>query len=501
MNAEEPAAPVIAPPDMEPERMRELGYRVVDMLVARHTGLAAAPVWGGASRSELDALLREPAPETGTPFEDVLRRLAADVLPYNARIDHPRFMAFVPGAPSWPAVLGDLIASGTNIFQGTWLASSGASALELVVIDWFREWLGMGDAASGLLVSGGSAANLTAMACARLARYGAHHDAAVIYCSTETHSSVPRAARILGFTDHRVHHVPVDGKDRIDCGALREAIAAHRGCGLQPFLVVGNAGTTSTGAIDPLHELADIAAEAGAWLHVDAAYGGFAVLTSRGRAALDGIGRADSIALDPHKWLYQPFEAGCVMVRDGALLHHAFHVMPPYLQDTALPGAHEGYRGETDQRLPVNFANRGVQLTRSARVLKLWLSLQTFGVAAFRDAIDQCMDLALHAEAVIRRSDGLELLTPARLGIVCFRRRATGSAADSAAGNAARAELHDALNQAVLRGLIESGAAMISSTRVKGALALRLCVLNFRTGRDDVEAVLRWVEDFGGLAS
>jgi aromatic-L-amino-acid/L-tryptophan decarboxylase len=134
-------------------------------------------------------------------------------------------------------------------------------------------------------------------------------------------------------------------------------------------------------------------------------------------------------------------------------------------------------------------------------VLKLWLSLQTFGVAAFRDAIDQCMDLALHAEAVIRRSDGLELLTPARLGIVCFRRRATGSAADSAAGNAARAELHDALNQAVLRGLIESGAAMISSTRVKGALALRLCVLNFRTGRDDVEAVLRWVEDFGGLAS
>jgi aromatic-L-amino-acid/L-tryptophan decarboxylase len=469
-------SPHASPLDLDARAMRELGYRVVDMLVDRHESLPAGPVWQGAARAQLAARLHETAPEAGRGFDAALDRLVHDVLPYTARIDHPRFMAFVPGAPTWPGVLGDLIAAGSNIFQGTWLASSGVSALELVVIDWFRAWLGCRQGTAGLLVSGGSAANLTALACARLARYPAHSHDAVIYCSSEAHSSVQRAARILGFADDRVRGVRVDGADRIDCSELRTLIAADRAAGLDPFLVVATAGTTSTGAIDPLPELVELCAAEETWLHIDAAYGGFAVLTERGRAALAGIDGADSITLDPHKWLYQPFEAGCLLVRDGALLERAFHILPPYLQDTALP---HGSDSAAEAAREVNFADRGIQLTRSARVLKLWLSIQTFGVAAFRQTIDNCLDLAIFAEERIRAADRFELLTPARLGIVCFRRTAAGTAAE-----------RELLDRRALDELLASGQGMISSTRVRAEFALRLCILNHRTTRRDVRQIL-----------
>jgi aromatic-L-amino-acid/L-tryptophan decarboxylase len=454
------------PLELPPERMRELGHAVVDLLVDRWRDMAAQPVWQPGSPARLEAALAGPAPETPGDFALALDRLITDVLPHGARIDHPRFMAFVPGVPTWPGVLGDLLAAGTNVFQGTWLASAGVSALELVVIDWFRDWLGCSATTSGLLVSGGSVANLTAIACARLDRFEGHDSSAVIYASTEVHSSVLRAARILGFGPDRIRHIAVDDGQRLALGSLDAAISADRAAGLTPFLVVATAGTTSTGAIDPLHETAELCRMHGAWLHVDAAYGGFAALTHRGRAALSGIELADSIALDPHKWLYQPFEAGCLLVRDATALDRAFHVLPAYLQDTAL-----------DDGGAVNFANRGIQLTRSARVLKIWLSVQTFGLHAFREAIDRCIDLALHAERRIRDHPALEVLSPARLGIVCFRIRADE-------------ERVDAINRAALDALLNSGAGMISSTRVNGVFALRLCVLNYRTRAADVDAVI-----------
>jgi aromatic-L-amino-acid decarboxylase len=467
--------------EFAPERMRELGYRVIDLLVERYAGLREQPAWRGATRAQLDERLAEAAPEGATPFEAVLARLVDDVLPYRAQVDHPRFFAFVPGAPTWPGVLGDLIASGANIFQGTWLSSAGISALELTVIDWFRQWVDYPVEAGGLFLSGGSAANLTALACARTMRYDAHRSDLVVYGSAETHSSALRAARVLGFAADRIRTVPVDSDDRIRVDALHELMTEDRTAGREPFFVIANAGTTSTGAIDPLHALADICAAEGLWLHVDAAYGGFAVLTQRGREELAGMSRADSIVLDPHKWLYQPFEAGCLLVRDAQLLERAFHVMPPYLQDTALPTADPG--SGTTERLPVNFANRGIQLSRSARVLKVWLSVQTFGLAAFRDAINASLDLAQYAEARIRRSATLELLTPARLGIVCFRRRCTDAAWSC-----------DDFNAALLHALLDAGIAMISSTRIRGAFALRFCVLNYRTRRDDIDYVVDWLE-------
>jgi aromatic-L-amino-acid/L-tryptophan decarboxylase len=458
------------PLELDAETMRVLGYQMVDRLVDRIAHLDEGPAWQGAPRSELEPKLREPAPETGRDFTATVERLYRDVLPYAARVDHPRFMAFVPGAPTWPGILADFLVAGHNIFQGTWLGGGGLSMLELVVIDWFKDWIGLPSEAGGLFLSGGSAANLTALATARTA-YN-HTAQSVIYVGAEAHSSVAKAIRVIGCQPDQVRIIPSDADLRMEVSAVRSALQRDRAAGRIPLAVVASAGTTSTGAIDPLAELADLAREAGAWFHVDAAYGGFSVLTARGKQLLRGIENADSITLDPHKWLYQPFETGCLLVRDARLLERTFSTRAAYLQDTELQGAE------------VNFGERGIQLTRTARALKVWLSIQCFGVAAFRDTIDRCLDLALFAEQYIRASPRLELLRAASLGIVCFRRAEAG----------ATPERLDALNNDLVMRLGQSGLALISSTRVDGAYALRLCILNHRTGQEDVEKVLRWLE-------
>jgi glutamate/tyrosine decarboxylase-like PLP-dependent enzyme len=459
--------------DLDPETMRELGYRVVDLLVERIATLDEARAWRGASRAEMESRLREPPPESPTDFDEVLRRLSSDVIAFAGHHDHPRFFAYVPSCPTWPGVLGDFVASGVNFFQGTWLQSAGASTVELVVLDWFRQWVGYPGQASGILVSGGSQANLTALACARETKAGGRSETAVVYVSSQGHSSVTRALRILGFRSEQVRALAVDDRNRVRPDALEAAIESDVQAGRQPFLAVANAGSTNTGAIDPLGDLATVCAENGVWLHVDAAYGGFAILTDRGRRLLGGIERADSVTLDPHKWLYQPYEAGCLLVREGPLLSQAFQITADYMQDTAVGG------------VEVNFADRGIQLTRSARALKLWMSLQYFGVDAFRRAIDRSLDLAEFAERRIRESSELELLSPATLGVVCFRRRPAGLDEEGTL---------ERLNADLDRLLAESGEGMISSTRIDGRFALRLCVLNHRSRAEDVERVLTWLE-------
>ncbi|MGH7507737.1 MAG: pyridoxal phosphate-dependent decarboxylase family protein, partial [Longimicrobiales bacterium] len=375
------------------------------------------------------------------------------------------------------------LAGGYNIFQGTWLGSAGPSAVELVVLDWFRQWLDMPATAGGLFMSGGSAANLTAIACARLDRFGAHDGRAVIYLTEECHSSIERAARILGFDHGQLRVVATDDQDRMRLDALSAAVEADAAARRTPFLVVANAGSTSTGTVDPLPELRAYCRDRGLWLHVDAAYGGFAVLTERGRAKLAGIGEADSITLDPHKLLYQPFEAGCLLVRDTALLERAFQVLPGYLQDAAVNGNGGADLPRAASGDGVNFGDRGLQLTRSARALKVWVSVQYFGVDRFRAAIDRTMTLAEHAERTIRALPAFELVTPASFGIVCFRRRIGG---DDAATERANAEL--------VKLLADSGEGLISSTRRQGRYALRLCILSHRTREFDVDHVLNWLE-------
>ena len=319
----------------DPEEMRRSGYEVVDAIVERWANLRDGPAWQGATRDRLEPLLHGPAPEEGRDLEDLLGTILKDVMPFAGRIDHPRFLAFIPSSPTWASVLASFLIAGYNVFQGTWLESSGPSQIEVTVLDWFREWLGYPAEGSGVLTSGGSAANLLAIVAAREA--AGNPERGTIYLSAQSHASVARAARVAGIDPDRIRPVETDEGCCIVPSSLRAAIRRDRTAGMLPFLVVGNAGTTNTGAIDPLTALADIARDEGLWYHVDAAYGGFAILDPGVRPLMKGLERSDSATLDPHKWFFQPYETGCLMVRDPAPLERAFRIAPDYLRTP--PGA------------------------------------------------------------------------------------------------------------------------------------------------------------------
>ncbi len=454
------------PLELPAEEMRRIGYATVDALVelARHR----APVLRTATPAEMRDRIGGPAPEHGRPYDDVLATILADVLPYRSVLTHPGYFAYVPGSSTWPGAMGDLLTAAVNLDVGNWMESAGPSQLELEVVGWMRDWIGFPADAGGLLVSGGSAANLTALACARELRLGPMDARAVAYCSDQSHSSVARAARTLGFRPEQLRVLPTDDSYRLHAGTLVSAVEADLTAGLRPLVVSANAGATNTGAVDPLPELAEACRRYGLWLHVDAAYGGFAALTARGREQLRGIEQADSVTLDPHKWLYQPIECGALLVREPRALEHAFSVFPDYLSETEA--------GDTE----VQLAARGLQLTRTSRALKVWMSVHTFGLAAFRETIDRCLDLAQLAERLVRADDRLELMMPATLGIVCLRRRVEGGSP---------AEVMS-VNAALVASLAASGRGMVSSTRLHGHYAVRMCVLNHASTEDDVRAVL-----------
>ena len=451
---------------LEPELARRLGHRAVDAIVERLERLPELPVGEPAGREEMEARLREPLPEHGCDPELVLETVLRDVLAPGLRIDHPRFFAFVPGPGNPVGVLADALAAGFSVFAGAWLGSPGAAMVETLVLDWLRDVCGMPSGTQGLFVSGGSTATLTALAVALAERAGSERPRAVAYVSDAGHSSVERALRVTG-----VRHVRVlagDRDQRLIPGELATAAAADRAAGRLPTCVVATAGTTGTGVVDPLEELRVICDDLGLWLHVDGAYGGAAMLSPRGRARLRGLELADSLTLDPHKWLFQPLEAGCLLVRDGAALERTFSVAPPYLRD-AVAEASE-----------INFADRGIQLTRQFRALKLWMSLKVYGAAAFRAAIEHGLELAEHAERRLARDPAWEVMTRAQLGIVTFRARPAG---------ASPAELN-ALNSRLPAAALADGFAYLSSHRVHGATALRLCTINPRTTRADVDQTI-----------
>jgi glutamate/tyrosine decarboxylase-like PLP-dependent enzyme len=448
---------------LDRETMRQLGYRTVDLLVDWLE--REAPPLQRATPAEMRARLEGPPPERPEPFERILEGLGRDVLPYASRDGHPRFFGFVPFAGTWPGALGDLIASACNLYVGSWMESAGPSQVELEVLGWFKDWIGYPSGAAGSLVSGGSAGNLTALACAREAIAGPMRDDLVLYVSDQGHSSVARAARILGFRPEQVRVLPSDDAFRLAPATLTAAMEADAARGLTPFCVVAQGGATNTGAVDSLAQLAAICRERGAWLHVDAAYGGFALLVDRD--LLPGIEQADSVALDPHKWLYQPFECGCLLVREGHALRKAFEILPDYLRDA---------RARVEDE--VNFSDLGLQLTRSARALKLWVSLRYFGIDAFRTTIRRSLETAAHAARRVEESEALELVAPPSLGVVCFRRR----------------DLDEEGNAGLATALERSGTGLVSSTRLHGRFALRLCVLNHQSSAEDVERVLSFLE-------
>lgn len=457
------------------DEMRELGYRMVDMLVDRFDNVRDLPAIKVGDRRQLEAVLREPMPEHAGSVDAALELLQAHVLNNSVTLAHPRFFAFISSPNNFVSVMADALVAGFNPFSGTWLGSSGPSQLELVTVDWLREMCRLPEQAGGLFVSGGSMANLTGLAVARHVKLGEDLDTAVAYLTDQAHASVERALRVLGLRGDQIRIVPADKEFRLDVKALGEAMDADRNRGLRPWCVVASAGTTNVGAVDPMVEVADLCRVHDAWFHVDGAYGAAAMMCRRGRTALAGMERADSLSLDPHKWMFQPYEIGCVLVRDRELLRNTFEMKPDYMKDV-------------HQLDGINFSDHGVQLTRSFRALKLWLSLKVFGAAAFRTAIDHGFDLAEHAERVLSSSKLWEVITPAQMAIVAFRY----------ANSARSANDLDRINDAIVNELIADGFAMLSATRLDGRTALRMCTINPETTTADVDDTIAKLESIAG---
>lgn len=457
------------------DEMRALGHRVVDMLVEHFQDLPEKPVTRKADRATMEAKLRQALPDHGTDALEVLDQLERDVFSNIMHLDHPRFFAFVPSPSNFVGVMADALASGFNVFAGTWLESSGPAQIELVAIDWLRQACGLPDTAGGLFVSGGSMANITALAVARHIKLQDRMEGALVYCSDQTHSSVERGLRLMGWQDSQLRKLPSDSQFRLDIAELQRAVEADRAAGGIPFCVVANAGTTNTGAIDPLPELAEYCKQQQLWLHVDGAYGAAAALCERGRALLEGMAHADSLVLDPHKWLFQPYEIGCVLVRDVRWLKETFHILPEYLQDIV------------GQEREINFCDHGVQLTRGFRALKLWMAIKVFGRQTFESALNRGFEQAELAEAAVRELPGWQVVTPAQMGILTFRYAPEGVTED---------RLNE-LNQKLVGELIADGYAMISSTVLRGQTALRMCPINPRTTEADIRETLRRLDVMG----
>jgi len=455
--------------------MLALGHEIVAIIVDHLESLSEKPVVRKMDRLSLERCLREPLPEKGVDVGVVVRQLQQDVFSNIMHNDHPRCFSFVPGPSNFVSAMADALASGFNVIATDWLEASGPTEVELVTVDWLRQLCGLPETAGGLFVSGGSTANLIALRAARHITLREKTERAVVYCSDQTHSSVERALQVLGFETAQLRTLPSDDSFRLSVPGLRHEVAADRAAGRVPFCVIANAGTTNTGAVDPLVEIAELCKQEGLWLHVDGAYGAPAVLCEKGRSLLRGLNLADSLSLDPHKWLFQPFEIGCVLLRDSRFLKDAFGIRPEYLKDM----------DSSDEE--INFCDYGIQLSRGFRALKLWMSLKVFGLEAFREAVVQGFTLAEFAEKLLRASKSWEIMTAASMGIVTFR---------FVSGSRSQEDL-DRINQRIVDEIMTDGFATVSSTRLRGRKVLRLCTINPRTTDDDIRETLAKLEHFG----
>lgn len=466
-----PADPAVS---LSPDEFRQLGHRVIDVIADHLEHLEERPPITVGRPAELRSRLEEPVPEEPTAAASVIDQVLRDVLPFVQHGDHPRFFARIGSPGNAVGILADALAVGHNTFVGSWTGGSGPATTELVTLDWLRALFGLPEGTEGAFVSGGSVASLTALAAARTALLGVHDPRATVYLSDQTHASIARALRILGFAPDQIRTLESDADLRMPVAALRDAIEHDRADGARPFCVVATAGSTNTGAVDPLEAIADVCAGEGLWLHADAAYGGPAVLCEQGRQVLRGLERADSLAVDPHKWLFQPYEIGCVLVRRPGALEAAFALHPEYLADVS------GVAGE------VNFFDRGVQLTRGFRALKLWMTIKVFGLAAMRDAVARGIALAEHAERELRARAGWQVVTPAQLAIVSFAPALPGIEDDAA------------FVAALVAGMTADGYAAVSSTTLKGRSVLRLCTINPRTSFEDITGTIDRLEHIAG---
>lgn len=482
------------PPAMDPEHFRRLGHDLVDLVTDYLAGLRDRPVFRPMQPTARGTLMQEALGEAGASPEAIVERFRAAVLPHAMGNGHPRFFGWVNSPPAPIGVLADFLAAAMNPSCAG--GDHAAIYVERAAVRWLMELIGFPTEGSmGLLTSGGSDANLVGLAAARqraaaedgwsVRREGLQRGRPplVLYTSEQGHSCVQKAAELLGLGSEGVHTVPVDEDFRIDVPRLRAAIAADRAAGRRPFCVAASAGTVGTGAIDPLAAVADVCAAEGLWLHVDGAYGAVGATLPDRRERYAGLERADSVALDPHKWLSVPVDCGAAFVRDGGLLREAFSLVPAYLRTEP----DRGFGG-----LPW-FSEYGIQQTRGFRALKLWMTLQHLGREGVRGLVGRHVALAGHLASLVDAAPDLERLAPVELSVVCFR-----YAPARLRGDDARL---DALNQRVMEEVQASGAAFLTQTTLRERFALRACVLHYATTEADVAALVDAVRETGaGLA-
>lgn len=436
--------------------------RITRVALEYLASLDQRPSFSAMSGSKTEALFSKPLPEKGMGIA-ALDEISMVI--EGLRPGVPRFFGYVMGSGEPVAAAADLLASVLNQNVTAWRSGPSAATLERVVVGWLAEAIGC-KGFRGSLTGGGSPANLMGLAMAREARLPANETGArpgTIYASEQVHMSIPKAVALLGIGRDHLRLIACDDEFRARTDLLREAIGRDVRAGLVPIAVVASAGTVSTGSIDPLQELAAIAREFGAWFHVDGAYGALAVIAEPGKFL--GLSDADSLSLDPHKWLYQPIDCGCLLYRDAAAARRAFSHTGDYAK-SLLDDPIEGFA----------FFEESIELSRRFRALKLWLSLRYHGLANFREAIRNDLAMARHLAELVGKQPELELLAPIPLSAVCFRYRAEADA--------------DSLNQRILQAVIRRGTVFLSNASIHGQFGLRACIVNHRTTPADVEQVV-----------
>jgi glutamate/tyrosine decarboxylase-like PLP-dependent enzyme len=463
--------------DLSPDAFRQLGYRAIDLIADQLAAVHNAPVRQPVPPELRERLMHSPLPAEGTEPAALLEAVAELVLPYPMGNSSPRFFAWVNSPPAPLGILAELLAAAHNASVAG--GDHAATYIEHGVLNWMKGIFGFPAGSGGILTSGGSMANLIPLAVMRhvkargdIRRDGLNAEPApmVVYTSAQGHSCIQKAVELLGMGSACLRKIAVDADYRMDMEALRAQISADRGAGLYPVCVAASAGTVNTGAIDPLDAIADLCAVEGLWCHVDGAFGAVGILADGLGDLYRGIERADSLAIDPHKWLYVPIECGCALVRDAGAMRDAFILVPPYLRDdTALPW----------------FSEFGVQQTRGFKALKLWLTLQQIGENGYRELITRDVRLAQALQERVQARTDFELAAAGPLSITCFRYAPAG------------VDDLDALNRQLVEIVQREGRAFLTSTELDGRLVLRACIVNFRTTDADLDMLLDTIAEAG----
>ena len=474
--------------EMAPETIRELGYRIVDMIADDLADPTRRPVFPPAqTRDAMESVFGGPLPRDGTPPEALLSIIQDHLLPAAGNPNHPRMMAYVLTACTPFAGLLEALVGTLKLRPTTWKNQPASCQIETTVARWLGEMVGFSSDAAGYLTTGGSWANLVALAIARTRQAGwdvraegvVNRPPLVAYVSDQAHSCLDRSAELLGLGQAHLQKIPVDDGFRIRLDVLEDTIKADRAAGFQPFCLVGNAGTVNTGAVDPLADLADLADRYSLWFHIDGAYGAFATLAPEARPLFAGLERADSLTLDPHKWLNTPFESGCILTKNWDDLGDTFSLIPPYLHG-AMGDEHDQYE-------------YGFELSRTDRALKVWLALQQHGVDRYTELISGHLALTRHLAGLIDEADDFEIVTPPVLSICCFRY----APPDLDANNTTVAAYLNELNQAIEMALANDGRALLSGTELNGTRVLRACIASHPVTQASVDETFELLHHFG----